>query len=80
VLGVPFFSFLGALNYSFDSRKVVDAGLKAVSLLYACSFDQVIFRKVSQWPNAMFKVPDLLEWFVLAHEPKVVAKRITEST
>jgi len=31
-----------------------------------------MFRKGSQWPNAMFKVPDLLEWFVLAHEPKVV--------
>ena len=34
--------------------------------------DQAMFRKVSQWPNAMFKVPDLLEWLVLVHEPKVV--------
>jgi len=26
----------------------------------------------SQWPNAMFRIPELLEWVVVAHEPKVI--------
>ena len=37
-----------------------------------CSSDQAILREFSQWPNAVFKIPDLFEWLVLAQEPSVI--------
>jgi len=33
-----------------------------------------MLREFPQWPNVMFKVPDLLEWLVLAHDPKLISE------
>ena len=69
---VPLFSLLGAVNYLLDARKVINAGLKKVSIL--CSYDllQAMLREASQWPNTMFKIPDLLQWIVVATEPSMI--------
>ena len=60
------------MNYLLDARKVINANLKKVSIL--CSYDllQAMLREVSQWPNRMFKIPDLLQWIVIATEPSMI--------
>ena len=41
---------------------------------YLCSYDllQAMSRVFSQWPNTAFKVPDLLQWIVVATEPSMI--------
>ena len=31
-----------------------------------------MLRDFSQWPNKMFKIPDLLQWIVVATEPSII--------
>ncbi|KIM39012.1 hypothetical protein M413DRAFT_12344 [Hebeloma cylindrosporum] len=58
---VPLFSYVGAFKYLLHPRKVVISGVQ-----------KMILSKLSQWPNAIFKIPGMLQWLVVATEPKVV--------
>ena len=31
-----------------------------------------MLRDFSQWPNKMFKIPDSLQWIVVATEPSII--------
>ena len=31
-----------------------------------------MLRAFSQWPNKMFKIPDLLQWVVVATDPSMI--------
>ena len=45
--------------------------MKKVSV---CDFvsRRAMLRRFSQWPTAIFKVPDIVQWIVVASEPRVI--------
>ena len=69
---LPLFSYIGTLNYLLDSRRVLSDGVKKVSFCVTPSPLQAILRSLSQWPSGWFKVPAMLQWHVVATEPRVI--------
>ena len=68
---LPLFSYVGTLNFLRDSRRVLNDGVKKVSF-WISALMQAILRGLSQWPSGWFKVPAMLQWHVVATEPRVI--------
>ena len=54
-----------------DARKVVNAGVKKVSFFLLFP-RQVMLRRISQWPSGLFKIPEMLQWLVVATGPSMI--------
>jgi hypothetical protein len=41
---------------------------------FLCSSDllQAMLRNLSQWPNGIFKIPDMLKWHVFVTDSRVI--------
>jgi hypothetical protein len=60
---LPFLSFLGTFQFFTNSRDVMNKSVKQVSI--PSKYIEHISLQI-QWPGALYKVPDLFQWIVVA--------------
>ena len=64
---LPLLAYLGTFQFLSDSRDMMNKGVKQVAIpkqIWSISHIK------NQWPGAVFKVPDLFQWIVVATSSK----------
>ena len=68
---LPFLSYLGTFRYLTNSRDMIDKSVKQVTKYFHQANSHTNLTSSSfKWPGAVFRVPDLFRWSLIASGSK----------